>query len=138
MHYFLEATFLSSLQLRLLVIFDLGLSERARKLLLLFSSMGRIVCSKRRLSRREHRLRPTVYVRRVLEEALRASAAAIVLAHNHPSGNPEPSLGDDETTQDIDTGARLVGLVLIDHVVIGETEHYSYADSGRLQEFRES
>lgn len=80
----------------------------------------------------------TVYVRRVLEEALRASAAAIVLAHNHPSGNPEPSLGDDETTQDIDTGARLVGLVLIDHVVIGETEHYSYADSGRLQEFRES
>jgi DNA repair protein RadC len=79
----------------------------------------------------------TVYVRRVLEEALRASAAAIVLAHNHPSGNPEPSPGDDETTQDLDNGARLIGLVLIDHVIVGETGHYSYADSGRLQEFRE-
>ena len=78
-----------------------------------------------------------VYVRRVLEEALRASAAAIVIAHNHPSGNPEPSSGDDETTQDLDNGTRLIGLVLIDHVIIGETGHYSYADSGRLQEFRE-
>lgn len=78
-----------------------------------------------------------VYVRRVLEEALRASAAAIVLVHNHPSGNPEPSPGDDETTHDLENGARLIGLVLIDHVIIGETGHYSYADSGRLQEFRE-
>ena len=80
----------------------------------------------------------TVYVRRVLEEALRASAAAIVLVHNHPSGNPDPSPGDDETTRDLDRGARLIGLVLIDHVIIGEAGHYSYADSGRLQELRES
>jgi DNA repair protein RadC len=43
----------------------------------------------------------TVYVRRVLEEALRESAAAIVLVHNHPSGNPDPSPGDDETTRDL-------------------------------------
>lgn len=80
----------------------------------------------------------TVYVRRVLEEALRASAAAIVLVHNHPSGNPSPSPGDDETTQDVDRGAKLIGLVLLDHVIIGEAGHYSYADSGRLQELRES
>lgn len=79
----------------------------------------------------------TVYVRRVLEEALRASAASIVFVHNHPSGTPEPSPGDDETTRDLDNEARLVGLVLIDHVIIGETGHYSYADSGQLQEFRE-
>ncbi len=77
----------------------------------------------------------TVYIRRVLEEALRASAAAIVLAHNHPSGIPDPSPEDDATTQDLTRGARLVGLVLLDHVIIGETGHYSYTDSGRLQEF---
>ena len=76
----------------------------------------------------------TVYVRRVLEEALRASAASIVLVHNHPSGNPEPSPGDDETTHDLARGAALIALVLLDHVIIGETGHYSYADSGRLQE----
>ena len=79
----------------------------------------------------------TVYVRRVLEEALRASAAAIALVHNHPSGNPEPSAGDDETTRDLMKACKLVGLVLLDHVIVGETEHYSYSDSGRLKELEE-
>ncbi len=76
----------------------------------------------------------TVYVRRILEEALHASAAAVVLVHNHPSGNPEPSAGDDETTRDLLLACKLVGLVLLDHVIVGESEHYSYADSGQLQE----
>ncbi len=79
----------------------------------------------------------TVYVRRVLEEALRASAAAIVLVHNHPSGHPEPSIGDDETTRDLLKSCKLVGLVLLDHVIVGEAEHYSYSDSGRLKELEE-
>lgn len=76
----------------------------------------------------------TVYVRRILEEALHESAAAIVLVHNHPSGNPEPSAGDDETTSDLLRACKLVGLVLLDHVIVGESDHYSYADSGRLKE----
>jgi DNA repair protein RadC len=74
--------------------------------------------------------------RKILEEALRMSATSIVLVHNHPSGNPEPSSGDDETTRDLDNGATVLGLILIDHVIIGGEEHYSYADSGRLQELR--
>jgi DNA repair protein RadC len=77
-----------------------------------------------------------VPTRRVLEEALRASAASLVLAHNHPSGNAEPSAGDDETTYDLDKGASLLGLIMIDHVIIGGEGHFSYADSGRLQELR--
>lgn len=79
----------------------------------------------------------TVYVRRILEEALHVSAAAVVLVHNHPSGNPEPSTGDDETTRDLLKACKLVGLVLLDHVIVGETEHYSYSDSGRLKELEE-
>jgi len=76
----------------------------------------------------------TVYVRRVLEEALRASAAAIVLVHNHPSGNPEPSAGDDDTARALLHACKLLGLILLDHVIVGESNHYSYADSGRLHE----
>ena len=76
----------------------------------------------------------TVYVRRILEEALHESAAAIVLVHNHPSGNPEPSAGDDETTRSLLHACKLVGLVLLDHMIVGESDHYSYADSGRLNE----
>lgn len=74
--------------------------------------------------------------RKILEEALRTSATSIVLGHNHPSGNAEPSSGDDETTYDLEKGASLLGLVLIDHVIIAGEGHYSYADSGRLQELR--
>ena len=76
----------------------------------------------------------TVYVRRVIEEALRTSAAAVVLVHNHPSGNPEPLPGDDETTRDLLKACRLVQLILLDHIIVGESDHYSYADSGRLKE----
>jgi DNA repair protein RadC len=80
----------------------------------------------------------TVYVRRVLEEALHVSAAAVVLVHNHPSGNPEPSAGDDETTRDLLRACKLVGLVLLDHLIVGETKHYSYSDAGRLKELEET
>ncbi len=76
----------------------------------------------------------TVYIRRVIEEALRFSSAGLFLVHNHPSGNPEPSAGDDEMTQHLWKACRLIGLILLDHVIVGETEHYSYSDSGRLQE----
>ena len=76
----------------------------------------------------------TVHVRRVLEEALRASAASVVLVHNHPSGEPTPSDGDDATTRDLLRGCKSVGLILIDHVIVGGDRHYSYADAGRLEE----
>jgi len=76
----------------------------------------------------------TVYIRRILEEALHESAAAIVLVHNHPSGSPNASAGDDETTRDLMRACELIGLVLLDHIIVGESEHYSYSDSGRLQE----
>ncbi len=79
----------------------------------------------------------TVYVRRIIEEALRLSAAAVVLVHNHPSGIPEPSAGDDETTRDLLKACRLVQLILLDHVIVGESEHYSYNDFGRLREFED-
>jgi len=76
----------------------------------------------------------TVYVRRILEEALRVSAAAAVLVHNHPSGNSEPSAGDDDTTRRLLAACKLVELVLLDHIIVGESNHYSYSDSGRLKQ----
>ena len=77
-----------------------------------------------------------MYVRRVVEEALRASAAAVVLVHNHPSGSAEPSVGDDETTHELAQACSLVGLMLLDHVIVGKETHYSYNDSGKLEQYR--
>lgn len=80
----------------------------------------------------------TVYIRRIIEEALRLSAAAVVLVHNHPSGNPEPSAGDDATTHRLKDACELMGLILLDHVIVGDTGHYSYADADRLSKTTET
>jgi DNA repair protein RadC len=75
----------------------------------------------------------TVYVRRVMEEALRVSASAFIVAHNHPSGYPAPSLADDQTTQDLKQAADLLDLVFQDHIIIGSgNTYYSYAENGKL------
>jgi len=75
----------------------------------------------------------TVYVRRVMEEALRASASALIVAHNHPSGHPAPSPGDDQTTLDLNQAADLLNLIFLDHLIIGSgSSYYSYAENDRL------
>lgn len=61
-----------------------------------------------------------VHPREVYLPALRRPAAAIVVAHNHPSGDPEPSSEDLEVTRRLASCGRLVGIPLLDHVVLGE------------------
>ncbi|MFP4452264.1 MAG: RadC family protein [Desulfobacterales bacterium] len=75
----------------------------------------------------------TVYVRRIIEEALRVSASAFVVAHNHPSGQPKPSAADDQTTQDLKQAACIMNLIFLDHIIIGNHDHYySYAENDKL------
>ncbi len=75
----------------------------------------------------------TVYVRRIMEEALRVSASAFVVVHNHPSGNPTPSSGDDDTTHDLKQAADLLNLIFLDHIIIGSgNKYYSYADNEKI------
>jgi len=78
-----------------------------------------------------------LHVRRVMEEALRASATTLVLVHNHPSGGTSPSTADDDTTWEVERAADILGILFLDHIIVGETDHFSYADSGRLKHFRE-
>jgi DNA repair protein RadC len=75
----------------------------------------------------------TVYVRRVMEEALRVSASAFLVAHNHPSGNPAPSPSDNKTTQDLKQASDLLNLIFVDHIIIGGgNSYYSYAENDKL------
>lgn len=75
----------------------------------------------------------TVYVRRVMEEALRVSASAFVVAHNHPSGHPNPSPADDKTTWELKQAAELLNLVFQDHIIIGGgASYFSYAENDKL------
>ena len=58
----------------------------------------------------------------IFREALTARAEEIIVAHNHPSGDPTPSKADYDTTVKLNEGASLVGLELIDHIIIGSAD----------------
>lgn len=71
--------------------------------------------------------------REVFAAALAARATAIVIAHNHPSGDPQPSTQDIALTRQLADGARILGLRLLDHLVVGETGFVSMLEQGLLQ-----
>ena len=81
-----------------------------------------------------------IYLRELLRKALNYNAAAIVVAHNHPSGDPSPSTEDKNLTRDIVFSTSLIEVRLLDHVIVGEDTFYSFADRGLieiyLREFR--
>lgn len=66
-----------------------------------------------------------MYVREVIHRALDVGASAIVLAHNHPSGDVQPSRADKSLTTDIAEACRVMGIALHDHVIIGATGKYA-------------
>jgi len=67
-----------------------------------------------------------VYPREVVKRALELNASAIILVHNHPSGDPTPSQADIDMTRKVEMAARTVGVVLHDHVVIGKERDASF------------
>src|SRR5947209_4828828 len=73
-----------------------------------------------------------VYPREVIKRALDLGAAALILVHNHPSGDPTPSKADIAVTQDIKRAAAPLGVVLHDHVIIGRNGHTSLRDLGLI------
>lgn len=74
----------------------------------------------------------SVYPRELIKHALAAGATAIILVHNHPSGDPKPSKADVEMTRHIAEIGKLLGIVLHDHIVVGEKGHYSFKSNGLL------
>lgn len=67
-----------------------------------------------------------VYVREVVKRALELSSTAIILVHNHPSGDPTPSTADIRMTQQIAEAAKPLGIALHDHIIIGKEGHASF------------
>ena len=76
-----------------------------------------------------------VYPREVVKTALARNAAAVIFAHNHPSGDPEPSLCDREVTRDLVFAARVVQIRVLDHIIIGNNRYFSFADQGLIDDY---
>jgi DNA repair protein RadC len=80
-----------------------------------------------------------VHPREVFKPAFLASASAVIVAHNHPSGDPTPSAADMQVTRQLREAAKILDIILLDHVVVGHPEsdptgvgHYSFRASGLL------
>ncbi|MDQ3169959.1 MAG: DNA repair protein RadC, partial [Acidobacteriota bacterium] len=73
-----------------------------------------------------------VHPREVFREAILAGAAAVVLFHNHPSGDPSPSRDDLSLTRRLTTAGDIVGIAVIDHVVLADSRYASMKELGRL------
>lgn len=72
-------------------------------------------------------------IRIILKQALLYNACNIALIHNHPSGNCTPSSQDKDLTQKVHKSAQLMNIHLLDHLIIGQTHYYSFANEGFLE-----
>ena len=73
-----------------------------------------------------------VHPREVFAPAVRESAAALIVVHNHPSGDPTPSPEDREVTRRLRSAGEIVGIRVLDHVVVGEEAYVSFLEKGWL------
>ena len=73
-----------------------------------------------------------VYPREVVRRALEVGATALVMVHNHPSGDPTPSAADIEMTRKVIDAARPLGIVVHDHLVVGRAGHVSFRSEGHI------
>jgi DNA repair protein RadC len=73
-----------------------------------------------------------VYPREVVKRVLQLRAGAVIFAHNHPSGVAEPSTADRRITERLQAALALVDVRVLDHIIIGCGEHFSFADGGLL------
>lgn len=73
-----------------------------------------------------------VHVRDVFGAALRENAQSVVVVHNHPSGEPTPSLDDKVVTKRLESASKVLGVNLLDHIIIGEGRYASFCEEGLL------
>ena len=77
-----------------------------------------------------------IYPREIVARANRHHAAAFILIHNHPSGFSQPSAGDRQLTQELVLAGELLRIPMVDHVILGRRDHFSFADHGLIDEYR--
>lgn len=74
-----------------------------------------------------------IHEREVLKEALLENSNKLIIMHNHPSGIVKPSASDDEVTRRIAASLSLIDAHLIDHIIVGNNDYYSYLEEGRIR-----
>lgn len=71
----------------------------------------------------------------IVETAIKYNATALIFIHNHPAGNPKPSLSDRRLTRDLVFIGNILQIKVLDHIIIGDNEYFSFADEGLIQKY---
>ena len=110
--------------------FNLGFSSQEEFFVVFLGAGGRILKASTLFKGTGDRA--IVGVDDIFRNALLCKARSIVVAHNHPSGNCNPSKEDIDITRRISEGSKLVGITLLDHIIISNTSYYSFKSNGLL------
>ena len=73
-----------------------------------------------------------VYPREVIKAAIKHNALSVIFAHNHPSGNPQPSQLDKNITKQLVDAGSVMHIAVLDHIIIGDNRYFSFADEGLM------
>ncbi len=76
--------------------------------------------------------------REVIESAIKHNATALIMAHNHPSGDPTPSRSDKQLTRDLVFIGMLLPIRVLDHIIIGGNRYFSFADEGLIEKYQDN
>ena len=109
---------------------QIGAREHEVFAVLFVDAQNRLICMEEMF--RGTLTQTSVYPREVVVRALHHHAASVVLAHNHPSGTPEPSLADDSLTQTLKTALALVDVRILDHIIVTRSQTVSMAERGMV------
>lgn len=77
----------------------------------------------------------TVYLRELFRSAIMANASSIIIVHNHPSGECEPSEGDKRLTRGVVKAGELLCIKVLDHIILGKGCYYSFGDNGLIEDY---
>lgn len=107
-------------------------NKREEVVLLMMNSAGKFLGD---ISLFEGTVNSSVFSpREIFQEALKRDAVYIILLHNHPSGSPEPSSSDLAATKRIVAAGKLIGIILLDHIIIGDRKYVSLKEEGIIDD----
>lgn len=78
-----------------------------------------------------------IYPREIVKKAIEHNASGIIIVHNHPSGNIQPSPEDEKITQQLLKATNMLQIRMLDHIIIGDNKYYSFADTGEIEIWNE-
>ncbi|NLM39076.1 MAG: DNA repair protein RadC [Firmicutes bacterium] len=113
-----------------LVLHDLSLADKEHFMVIMLNTKHRVIGKK--VISIGHLNGSLVHPREMFKEVIRRSSAAVILVHNHPSGDPTPSRDDISVTKRLVEAGQLLGIQVVDHIIVGHNCYLSFREQGLL------